>query len=262
MKDCIAAHACLLVVPVDHHGLVGGVHVVIVEILGDVHGGSTELALKLRIHTDESIVIRKLHMEEMARLLDVLNARLPEEIDDVHLLDADIAETVQLATVPEDAVYARTSLELVVPYIAVGLLKFALVKDYRDDGGQHLSLALIPLLTGQNVRGREVVHRVGMLVGNGVEQPSRGRLHILLLLLPHTLPVTELVPLLILNDPRFKVGFTLLVLLQSLIGSLYLLLADDLCQSSEAIDSTALCSYATTLCHHTVEFILRGRSGS
>ena len=67
-----------------------------------------------------------------------------------------------------------------------------------------------------------------MLVGDGIKQPGRIRLHRVLFTFAHTLPVPELIPLLIFDDPFFQIGFALLVPLQNILGLMDLLSTDGL----------------------------------
>ena len=70
-----------------------------------------------------------------------------------------------------------------------------------------------------------------MLVGNAVQQPRADRFYLLAFLLglarvPHALPLPELVPLLVVNEPAFKVCLVRFVVQQCLIGFCDLRFAD------------------------------------
>ena len=62
-------------------------------------------------------------MENAFAFLNILNARLPEEIENVNLLDFNIAQAVAFQGIPEYAVNRRACLKLVPPGIAVNLLE-------------------------------------------------------------------------------------------------------------------------------------------
>ena len=198
-------------------------------------------------------------MEQVSGSLDVRDATLPEQVDDIHLSDRNVTQAIQLLLIPEDTVDAGTCFELVVPDIVIGLLKVILLQDHRDDGAEHLCLCLVSFLSREDIGRGEVIHSICVFVGNSIEQPAGGRLYLIGLSLSHALPVTELVPLLILYDSLLKVGLAFLVLVQGELCCLDLLSADDLCQSLKAIHNTH--GSLLRLCHlHLLHFILCSRT--
>ena len=102
-----------------------------------------------------------------------------------------------------------------------------------------------------------------MLIGQRVEEPCAGGLH-LLLLVSHALPVPELVPLLIVNDALLQIGLSLLVLLQRVVCLADLLHANTRSQSAEAVLYASNCRGGETALphsHHSLCLILRFRAG-
>ena len=183
-------------------------------------------------------------MEEMSAVLNVCDTRLPEQTQDVLGLNADVTQTIELRAIPEDTIDTGAMLQFVIGLDVIGILKLILLQDHRNDRGEHLCLCLISFLSGQDIGAGEVVHGISVFIGNGIKQPAGHRLYLIALLLSHALPVAELVPLLRLNHLLLKVGFAFLVLLECLSCLLHLLLADDLCQGSEAIQRTVVRLFA------------------
>ena len=209
--------AALFVVPVHHSALVCGVHAVIVEILAHLASLAAELSHQLRILLLQQVVVHKCHLKQVPAVLDIFHARLPEQVQQIHPPDGNIPQSVELRLVPEDTVYPCAAFELVVPCIRVRLLEFVLLQDHRHDSRQHFRLGFVALLPRQDIGRRIVVHSIGVLVGDAVEQPAAGGLH-WVVLIPHLLPVPHLVPLLVFNDPALQIGLAALVALQHLSG--------------------------------------------
>ena len=108
MKYRSSVSTLLLIVPIHNYGLVGSVHLVIVDILGNIHCSRGQLALELRVRTNKKVIVLEFYMEDIAGLLDILDTRLPKEIDNVNLPYADIPKTIEFALIPKDTVYTRT----------------------------------------------------------------------------------------------------------------------------------------------------------
>ena len=72
-------------------------------------------------------------MEHITALLDIRDTAFPKEVKQINLADRYITEAIELGVIPKDSVYTSTCLELIVPYIGVGLLKLVLVKHHRDN---------------------------------------------------------------------------------------------------------------------------------
>ena len=197
----LSAGLCLLVVPVHHHALVGGVNAVVVDVLPHVQP-LAGVPLHLREAPHQLLVVLKAQAEQVRRLLNVLHARCPVQHQQIHALDADVSQPAPQHRVPEDALHAGTGLELAPPCIAVHLLVVALLQHRRDHLGKGLCRFLIVRRSRQHVRLRVVVHGIRVLVGNAIEQPPAGRLwlslhHLVLVVLP--VPHPE--PQLVFNDP-------------------------------------------------------------
>ena len=69
-----------MVVPIHHHGLVGSVHRIVVEIAAEGHAAASELALQLGIGGAELLVVHQLRGEEVGALLHIGDTRLPKEV--------------------------------------------------------------------------------------------------------------------------------------------------------------------------------------
>ena len=82
--------------------------------------------------------------------LDVGDARLPEEVQEVDALDRDVAEAAELVGVPADAVGGGAGLELLPHRVRPGALEGVLFEDAGDDGGERLGLGAVVWLTGED----------------------------------------------------------------------------------------------------------------
>ena len=222
----LSAGLRLLVVPVHHHALIGGVNAVVVDVLPHVQP-LAGVPLHLREAPDQLLVVLKAQAEQVRRLLNVLHPRCPVQHQQVHALDADVSQPAPQHRVPEDALHAGAGLELAPPCVAVHLLVVALLQHRRDHLGKGPRRLLVVRRSRQHVRLRVVVHGVRVLVGNAVEQPPAGRLrlslhHLVLVVLP--VPHPE--PQLVFNDPLVQRRLAGLVPLQDLSRLGYLLRPD------------------------------------
>ena len=252
VENLTAAVPCL-VVPVHHSALVAHIDVLIVDVLLHIEGVAGQLAFEEGILSLQQILVHQFHGEHIAALLDILDASLPEHIQQVDLLDVDVAKAVLQTIVPEDAVAASALLQLVPCSVIVGLLELVALKDHRHDLTQLLGMRFVALLTRQHIGFRVVVHEVSVLVGKAVEKPRRGGSGIILvagLLRTNDLPVSDLVPTLVLYDPALQRCFGIFVLLQDLLCLLHLLLADlsnaadRLCSCGQIHDAAISCGLA------------------
>ena len=116
-----------VVVVVDYgvHTLRGDV--VVVQEFGRLKYVVFQLALQLRILADQLISVLQVGHKEMLALLDIRNARLPEKIQQIDPVYADIAQSVQLALVPGDLIAACPGLNLLPHVIRVCTLKSILL---------------------------------------------------------------------------------------------------------------------------------------
>ena len=125
--------------------------------------------------------------------------------------------------------------ELVPPLPRVRFLEVALLHDDRQHRGNGLGAFLVALLAWKRHRLRVIIHAVRVFARKRVEQPRRGRKRPAFRRLigedcsarcgvagapgaPDGLPMAELPPQFILDDPLFEVGLAVLVLLECLRG--------------------------------------------
>ena len=246
VQQRLPAGALDLVVPVHHHALSAGVHGVVVDVLLHINGVAFQLALQLRVLLLQQILVHQVDHKQVPALLNVRDPRLPEQFQQVDLLNGHIAQAVFLAGIPEHAVGRRAVLQLLPPVVGVGLLIVVVLQNHRQDRGEGLGAVLVAALPGQHHRLRVVVHRVGVLIENAVEQPCGGgfrrpgavRQGITLgvrlggthaaLAAPDRLPVPQLPPQLIVHNAGLQVCLALFVLGQQLRRPLDVLLADGL----------------------------------
>ena len=215
-----------LVVPVHHGGLAAGVGGVVILVGADREGISSQLSLQLRVAVNEHIVALQLHMKHIPAVLDVGDAAFPEQVQKIHLPDGNVPHPPEGLRVPEDAVDPGAGFQLVVPHVGVNLFKAALLQLCREDGGEHFRLSPVAFLPGQDVGGGEAVHGVGVLGGDGVEEPAGGGLYGGRLSLAHGFPVAHPIPAFPLQDPPFQICLALPVAVQGLHGHAYLLRPD------------------------------------
>ena len=227
MHHGLAAGLLPLVVPVHHHALFAGVDVLVTDVLPHGDAAAALLALELRPPGRQTVVVGQRQREEVGRVLDVLHARLPVEHQKVHAPDGDVPKALSQRRVPENALDAGTLLELAPPRVAVHALVVRLFQHHRQNVGEEPRRLLVVLRPRQHVRLRVVVHGVGVFVGDGVEQPPRtGRALALHHPVSILLPVAQLVPFLVVNDPLVETGFGRLVLFEDGHRLADLLLAD------------------------------------
>ena len=162
----------LVIVNVNDRVLVLGRHVIVVKELGADKGLTLELTLKLGIFALKHVLVVKLGMEEITGTLNIGHARLPIYVEDIHLLNADIAEPVQLRLVPYRLIYARTLLDLLPHYVTISVLKVVLLKHTRYDRGKHTRLATVSALTREYIRLGVSLHSVGVLRYQHVMKPA------------------------------------------------------------------------------------------
>ena len=208
----------LFVVPVDDRAFVCRVYPVIVDVPVSLLCRPGELPLQLGVALQQQVVVPQPQVKHIPRLLDVRDPALPVEVQDVDPPDADVPQALQLFRIPEDTVDAGAGFQLVVHDPVIGVLKILLLQDHRQDGPQGLGLFPVPLLPGQHIGAGIVVHGLGVLVGNGVEEPAGGRLHLAARTSSDAFPVPQPVPLLIFDDPPLQVGLALPVAVQVLPG--------------------------------------------
>ena len=164
-----------LVVPVHHHAFRAGILPFLVDVPGHIqHTGCA--ACQLRILRGQLRRVFQTQAEEIRRSLDILHARLPVEHQQVHAAHGDIPQPAPHLRIPEDAGHSGALLEFAPPAVAVHLLIIRLLQHHRQYAGKRPCRVLIVCRAGQDVRFRVVVHGVGMLVGDAVEQPPAGRL--------------------------------------------------------------------------------------
>ena len=187
----------LFVVPVHHDALVAGIKAAVVDVMRHVqHAGS--VSGQLGPAAFQLSRVGQTQREKVGRLLNIVYARLPVEHQQVHGPDGDLAHTAPLLRIPEHAFDSGSLLELAPPGVAVHLLIVSLFQHHGQHAGKRLCRCLVVLGTGQDVGTGVVVHRVGMLVGDGVEQPAAGRLgfalhHGVLVVLPVSHPEPQFV---------------------------------------------------------------------
>ena len=215
-KNDGSAAAPALIVPVHHDALAARINGVVVHVGRHIHRAA-RAARHLRPLRGQPLVVHKGEAEKVRAVLNVHYARLPEQHQQVHAAYNDIASAVPLALIPENALHARTLLELVPPCVAVHLFILAFIQKRGQDGRKLARRFRVVRRAGQNAGLRVVVQRIGMFVGDGIEQPARGRLclfvHQPVLIL---LPVRHLEPQFVVHDAPVERGLASAVSLQDI----------------------------------------------
>nr|UVX59352.1 MAG: hypothetical protein [Bacteriophage sp.] len=240
----------LAVIPVNHGDLVARVHRVIVLVFRRFNAAAAELIRKLRVFVLDDVAVDERHRKHVAALLDVLNTRLPKDIQRVNALDSDVAEPVVFLFVPEHAVDRHTVFELFPPLEAVCAVKFVVFHDDRQHGRERLRAFLVALLARQAYGLGVVVHRVGVLIHDRVKQPRTrrlGRFPRVFRPASDILPMPQLPPALLADDTVLEVALALLVLLQRFYGVTDLLAADG-CAAAHRRVAVAECAYKRRFC--------------
>ena len=209
-----AAGARLFVVPVHHHALVGGVDRVVVDVPRRVDG-APGAAPQLGPAGGQLFRVLQAQAEKVGAVLDVHDPRLPVQHQQVHRADGDLPQPAPGGGVPEDALDPRPLLELAPPAVRIHLFVVGLLQHHRQDARQGAGRGLVVGRPGQHAGLGIVVHGVGVLAGDRVEQPPAGRLglalhHPVLVLFPVRHPEPQLV----VDQPPVQRGLAGLVLVQ------------------------------------------------
>ena len=202
--------ACLFVVPVHEQRALTVVPRVVADVLLD---GQPSVACELhpRVLLPQCVNRHLAHAEQIRAILKVLNRRLPEQIQQVHPSERDFAHPAVRAAVPEDAVARCTILEFIPAAPVVNFIEPGALQNHGNDFAQHLRGLFVTPLPRQNRRNRHIVHEVGVLVHQAVEQPCgmrvnrrfrRAALHPI---------VPQAVPFLVADDPLFQHALAALV---------------------------------------------------
>ena len=105
MQDRPAALA-LLVKPIHHDGLLVVLHMVVRLKFGQCERFvALQLPLEVRVLRFQGRVVHLLNVEKMRGFLDICQSRLPEQIEDRHLLHRHVAQAVELRAIPEHAIH-------------------------------------------------------------------------------------------------------------------------------------------------------------
>ena len=223
-----------LVIPVHHHRLVVEVDdVVRVVLLLHLLLG-VEFSPQLRVLLDQQIVVHHLRQEDVLRLLQIPDARLPEERQNIHWLHRDIPEAVQLRRIPLHVPDERALLELRPLAVRIDLFEVVLFQNDRQHRGKLRRLLPVVRFPRPDRRGRICRDGIRVLAHNDVEEPRRCPLVVLLVPLLDPLPAAHAPPVLRSNDPRLQRTLALPVFLQRVHGLSGLLFADGLSRRQPA----------------------------
>ena len=217
MQHRLPALKGLFVIPVHHNAFVAGVNAVVVDVLCHIHAAA-RVPGHLRVSPFQLVIVHKAQAEQVRRVLNIFHARLPVQHQQVHAPDADLAKPAARLRVPEHALHAGAGLQLAPPCVAVHGLVVALLQHRGQDLGKRFCCFLVVLCPRQHVRFRVVVHGIGVLVGNAVEQPSAGRLGLALHFLVFVIfPVPHAKPQFVIHNALVKGCFSGLVFLQNVV---------------------------------------------
>ena len=227
VQDCFGADLAL-VVPIHHHRFVGGVDTLVVLVSGHREGLAAQLAAQVRVLLLQQIRVLEADVEQVPALLDVADSRLPVDVERVNHPDCYVSQPVLCLLVPDDGVHRRAVFELFPPVVRVRLFEVRSLQDARYNVREGLCRLLVGLLPGVNVGLWEIVHRVGVLVGDDVKEPPAGRLHVCPALAPQILPVPQHIPPLVLDNAILQVSLSALVVIEGLHCLAHLLRTNDL----------------------------------
>ena len=217
MQHRLPALKGLFVIPVHHNAFVAGVNAVVVDVLCHIHAAA-RVPGHLRVSPFQLVIVHKAQAEQVRRVLNIFHARLPVQHQQVHAPDADLAKPAARRRIPEHALHAGAGLQLAPPCVAVHGLVVALLQHRGQDLGKRFCCFLVVLCPRQHVRFRVVVHGIGVLVGNAVEQPSAGRLGLALHFLVFVIfPVPHAKPQFVIHNALVKSCFSGLVFLQNVV---------------------------------------------
>ena len=125
--------ACtLFVVPVHHNGFFGSVNGAVVDILRRIQRPVASKP-QIRIYFLQNIRIHQRNGKYISAVLDVRNPWLPEDVQHIHVPDFNVPQPIFLFRVPEHTENPGTVLQLIPPFVVVGLFKSVLFHDHRHD---------------------------------------------------------------------------------------------------------------------------------
>ena len=206
-----------VVIPVHHQRFARPARRVFGAVLGQGEVRLQVGVLQLGIALHQRFPVQRGHQEHIPALLNILDARLPEQVRQVDAGNRHVAQAVPFAAVPINGVYAGAMLVLFPRLAAVHFLKMILFQYHRQDAGQPAGLLLVALLPGQNDGFGVSVHHVGMLAHDHVHQPFGGAFRgVGIALLQHGIPGVALPPHFVGDEPGFQPGFPRLILFQGL----------------------------------------------
>ena len=207
----------LFIVAVDHGALAVGGHGVVVQKARRGKGVRLQRAAQLRPALREQVVVPQRGVEQIAAVLDVLYARLPEEIEQVDRVNGHVAQPAELVGVPGHLVNARAGFELLPDRVGIHVLKAVLRQHDGQDRAQRVRLAAVVRLARQHDRLGKGLHRVGVLGDNDVVQPSALRAEAAVAkraLLALLGAVAQLPPVFRRDDAPLQIGLSGLIALQ------------------------------------------------
>ena len=166
------AGALAAVVRLDDGALAVEAHRVVVEEARRSEWVAAQPTAQLRELLLQLVVVLEVRAEHELAALDVGDARLPEEVQEVDALDRDVAEAAELVGVPADAVGGGAGLELLPHRVRPRALEGVLFEDAGHDGGEQLGLGAVVGLTGEDDGFGVGLHGVGVLGDDDVVEPA------------------------------------------------------------------------------------------
>ena len=197
--------AALFVIPVHNGGFIRRIDRVVALVFLRLVRTRSQLSLQLRICIFQFLVVMQFHIENVLGFLNIVYARLPEKVQNVHVPDFYISQSMQLFRIPEYAHDSRAAFQLLPPHIRIGLFKFVLLKDHREHRRQYGCIRAVARLTGQDDRFRIIVHRIRVLIQQTVQKPCARGLRVARVgRRAHALPMPQPVPLIVFHNSRIQ----------------------------------------------------------
>ena len=128
MQDSPAASGFRLkymfIIPVKHHDFIGGVHILLVEVFRTVcQIPSCDLIGNIRILFFQQICIYHLCHKDISGLLDILNSRLPGDVQHIDTANFNISQAVLFGWVPHHCIHRCSDLWFIPAVCIIGLCK-------------------------------------------------------------------------------------------------------------------------------------------
>ena len=155
----------------DFHFVTGVAAVIARELCWCDHRCEVSVFQQLLVLFQEFFLILRLGVENITAVLNIVDLRLPEDIEQIHPVYGDVSQAVQLFCIPHYLIHGGTCFQFLPNGIGVSLLEIVLPQHHRDNAGQCPGFQLVSLFPGQDVGPGVCFHCVCVLAGDHIMEP-------------------------------------------------------------------------------------------